>query len=176
MERLTFFRDGIPTALMIGEHLFITEPPECVNGLYVNSGIHYMQGRIVEELAKYEDTGLSAEEIKRIVGVFIQMFGKDVSAVRIQELIRADREERLLVLPCAIGTPVYVHEALCDVGGHATFMDCKYSQDCRRDRFIKCPLRVVKRAFTEKMRKGLGRTFWLTKEEAEAAIPADRRP
>jgi ribosomal protein S27AE len=48
---------------MIGEHIFITEPPECVNGLYVNSGIHYMQGHIVEELAKYEDTGLTPKQI-----------------------------------------------------------------------------------------------------------------
>ena len=113
---------------------------------------------VFERLAEYEDTGLSP-----------------VSVNALNSLAALAKEGRLLVLPCAIGTPVYVHEAFCDVGGHATYEGCKYGQDCMRDRTIKCPLRVVKRAFSINMRRQLGKSFWLTQKEAEDAIPADRR-
>lgn len=131
--------------------------------------------RIFDRLAEYEDTGYSPEDFDKLC--------REMSDLRmalcldtyddLRKIIQADR---LLVLPCAIGTPVWVHEPLCSRGKQVTYEGCKFAQDCTRDRFIKCPLRVVKRAFTVNMRKGLGITFWLTKKEAEDAIPADRRP
>lgn len=114
---------------------------------------------IFERLAEYEDTGLSP-----------------VTVNALNSLATLAKEHRLLVLPCAIGTPVFVHEILCQAGMRLTYANCKYGQDCDRNDFIKCPLRVVKRPFTLKMRDGLGVKFWLTQEEAEAAIPEDQRP
>lgn len=137
-------------------------------------GVCVPQDKANSILAKYEDTRYSPEDFDKLCREMSDLrtaLGLDTYD-DLRKIIQADR---LLVLPCAIGAPVYVHEALCDVGGHATFMGCKYSQDCRRDRFIKCPLRVVKRAFTLNMRRQLGRSFWLTEKEAEDAIPADRR-
>lgn len=137
-----------------------------------------LAAEVADRLEAYDRTGYSPEDFDKLC--------REMSGLRMalcldtyDDLRKIIQDDRLLVLPCAIGTPVYVHNALCDVGGRATFAsftDCKYAQDCQRNPHIKCPLRVVKRPFTEKMRKGLGRTFWLTKEEAEAAIPADRLP
>lgn len=128
----------------------------------------------MNQLADYEDTGYSPADFDKLC--------REMSDLRMalgldtfDDLQKIIQDDRLLVLPCAIGTPVYVHEALCDVGGRATYEGCKYGQDCMRDRTIKCPLRVVKRPFTLNMRQWRSKSFWLTKKEAEDAIPADRR-
>lgn len=137
---------------------------------------------IISRLAAYEDTGLEPDEVSYLKDYAVAKAVaevKEFNGVTIDALISmaaAAKEDRLLVLPCAIGTPVWVHEILCSAGKLLTYEGCKYSQDCMRDGSIKCPFRVVKRAFTVNMRKGLGITFWLTKKEAEDAIPADRRP
>lgn len=165
MDRLTMKRPGVPAVPVNIDLDFVFDLADHTwNGL----------SAIFERLAEYEATGYSPEDFDKLC--------RDMSDLRMalgldtyEDLRKIIQDGRLLVLPCAIGAPVYVHEALCDVGGRATYTGCKYGRDCMRDPFIKCPLRVVKRAFTEKMRKGLGRTFWLTPKEAEDAIPRDRR-
>lgn len=138
--------------------------------------------KVFDRLADYEDTGMTPDEIHTMKNVIETRFIKHMerkyghSAAEILDMYEAAKEGRVMVLPCPIGTPVFVHEAVCTEGKRITFEGCKYSQDCIKSRSIKCPLRVVKRAFTVNMRKELGLTFWLTKKEAEDAIPADRRP
>ena len=116
---------------------------------------------VMLRLAKYEDTGLTPEQI-------------DEMKSWVDKIVAARDAGGLLVLPCAIGTPVYTHDTVCS-GRKSLSINCKYGQDCRRNPHIKCPIRVVKRPFTLPMYKNLGKTFWLTEEEAEAAIPASRR-
>lgn len=94
---------------------------------------------------------------------------------QLHELEQADKEGRLLVLPCPIGKTVYVHRTMCDTLPSGRWnSDCMYIQDCPRHG-RPCPQEVRTTKFTASMYAGLGKTFWLTGEDAEAAIPADRR-
>lgn len=91
------------------------------------------------------------------------------------ELLNAEQEGRLIVLPCPIGTPVYVHRHLCHGMPRGIFNgDCWLIQDCPRNG-LQCPEEVREEKFTIAMREGLGKWFWLTREEAEAALPPERR-
>lgn len=83
MERLTYFKDGY---------------------WRVNfSGVQY-QADFVDRLAAYEDTGLTPEEIKApftedtMINLAAQALG--VEADRLRELAEADKDGRLVVLPC----------------------------------------------------------------------------
>ena len=87
----------------------------------------------------------------------------------------AEEEGRLIVLPCPIGTPVYVHRHLCSGQPRGQFNgDCMFIQDCPRHG-APCPEEVREEKFNIAMRDGLGKWFWLTREEAEAALPPERR-
>ena len=83
MERLTYFKDGY---------------------WRVNfSGVQY-QADFVDRLAAYEDTGLTPEEIKApftedaMINLAAQALG--VEADRLRELAEADKDGRVVVLPC----------------------------------------------------------------------------
>ena len=83
MERLTYFKDGY---------------------WRVNfSGVQY-QADFVDRLAAYEDTGLTPEEIKAPVteGAVVNLAAKvlGVEPSRLRELAEADKDGRVVVLPC----------------------------------------------------------------------------
>ena len=67
----------------------------------------------VERLAAYEDTGLEPEEIERskleieagCVKAIAGTYGIDIN--RLRKLAEADRDGRLVVLPCEVGTATY---------------------------------------------------------------------
>ena len=86
MERLTYFKDGY---------------------WRVNfSGVQY-QADFVDRLAAYEDTGLTPEEIKApftedtMINLAAQALGVEPS--RLRELAEADKDGRVVVLPCKVG-------------------------------------------------------------------------
>lgn len=54
---------------------------------------------MIERLVAYEDTGLEPEEVRKIMDAYAKTFGKGVSFDRIQELIQAEKDGRLVVLP-----------------------------------------------------------------------------
>ena len=83
MERLTYFKDGY---------------------WRVNfSGVQY-QADFVDRLAAYEDTGVTPEEIKApftedtMINLAAQALGVEPS--RLRELAEADKDGRVVVLPC----------------------------------------------------------------------------
>lgn len=88
MERLTYFKDGY---------------------WRVNfSGVQY-QADFVDRLAAYEDTGLYPESVEALK---LSMMGKAISEItefdglpidRIRELAEADKDGRVVVLPCKVG-------------------------------------------------------------------------
>ena len=91
MERLTYFKDGY---------------------WRVNfSGVQY-QADFVDRLAAYEDTGLTPEEIKApftedtMINLAAQAMGVEPS--RIRELAEADKDGRVVVLPCKVGDTVWI--------------------------------------------------------------------
>ena len=74
---------------------------------------------VVERLAAYEDTGLTPEEIKApltedtVINLAAQALG--VEPRRLRELAEAEKDRRLVVLPCKVGDTVYMIERIFDI-------------------------------------------------------------
>ena len=69
--------------------------------------------RLVERLAAYEDTGLEPESVEALK---LSMIGKEISEItefdglpidRLRELAEADKDGRVVVLPCKVGDRLY---------------------------------------------------------------------
>ena len=59
-------------------------------------------------LAAYEDTGMEPEQCENAKVIIESAFSDDTSkAERIRELLKADKEGRLVVLPCKVGDRLY---------------------------------------------------------------------
>ena len=59
--------------------------------------------RLKERLAAYEDTGLEPEEISTVQECLVPIpFG------RFHDIMKAERDGRLVLLPCKIDTPIYL--------------------------------------------------------------------
>lgn len=94
MERLTYFKDGY---------------------WRVNfSGVQY-QADFVDRLAAYEDTGLYPESVEALK---LSMMGKAISEItefdglpidRLRELAEADKDGRVVVLPCRQGDELWTY-------------------------------------------------------------------
>lgn len=113
----------------------------------------YCRNRLKARLAAYEDTGLTPEEVNdAVVGAKLMAKAKLVSAFgvaaeRLRELAEADKEGRLMVLPCKVGDTVYtLRRTFCgaDVVGETELWWTDIPQ--------------------------LGKTVFLTREEAEEAL------
>ena len=131
MERLTYFKDGY---------------------WRVNfSGVQY-QADFVDRLAAYEDTGLTPEEIKApftedtMINLAAQALGVEPS--RLRELAEADKDGRVIILPCKVyetdGVRVYEHtvrEVIYETAGGPAFD-----------------------------KNAIGKRIFLTRDEAERAI------
>lgn len=127
--------------------------------------------RAIDRLATYEETELAPEDFKRAFteDTLLKLTGQllDVTPDRLRELAQADKEGRCVVLPCEVGSTVYM--PFCDevvekrigqflVNGYTepriwTDIDCDW-------------------ATTQRVRWDLafGKTVFLTREEAEAAL------
>ncbi len=127
------------------------------------------RGEDVDLLAAYEDTGLEPEAVEAIK---FAMMGKSIAEIKefegvpidhLRELAQAERDGRLVVLPCKVGDTLYFvdlflreiyKEAEVDgVGLHWT--NCADIGDY-------VPISCI------------GETVFLTREEAEAALAAKR--
>ena len=135
MERLTYFKDGY---------------------WRVNfSGVQY-QADFVDRLAAYEDTGLTPEEIKApftedtMINLAAQALGVEPS--RLRERAEADRDGRVLILPCKLGTKVY--RIRYEIADYPDEPD----------------LEIADTWFTPEYRDDIGKTVFLTRAEAERAL------
>lgn len=67
--------------------------------------------KLIERLAAYEDTGLTPEEIKApftedtMINLAAQVLGVDIG--RLRELAEADKDGRVVVMPCKFGDKLY---------------------------------------------------------------------
>ena len=73
----------------------------------------------IERLAAYEDTGLGPEEIERIVYAYGRghtlrtesaerlEIVREIKTDRLRELVQAEKEARLVVLPCKVGDTLF---------------------------------------------------------------------
>ena len=119
---------------------------------------------VCERLAAYEDTGLTPEEIKApftddtMINLAAQALGVEPS--RLRELAEADKDGRVVVLPCKVGDTVYF-ALLGRIIEKQVFSIVSFSNSTR----IYCG------GTSEYFRpEDIGKTFFLTREEAERAM------
>ena len=116
--------------------------------------------QLYSALAAYEDTGITAEEITATAS--LPMFVKVASAAlgttpdHLRELVEADRDGRLVVLPCKVGDTVYLI---------VTKRARNYTPEFR---FIKKSRLTFLNM--ERILQDFGKEAFLTREEAEKAL------
>lgn len=141
MERLTYFKDGY---------------------WRVNfSGVQH-QADFVDRLAAYEDTGLSPEKVSWMKEVIEAAFNNDTSRIeRAHNLHVADKEGRVVVLPCKVGDKLY--RVFAGVIFEHRVGSMKYFAIQGRwdiETYPFCPC----------VESSIGQTIFLTREEAEKAL------
>ena len=130
-------------------------------------------------LAAYEDTGLDPEEIERIVDAYGRghtlrtesaerlEIVREIKTDRLRELVQAEKEARLVVLPSKT-----VWELTMDAGPDCD-LKCPvdaYDEALGCDLCSKAKPFAYERPCTQERLKGLGKTVFLTREEAEATM------
>lgn len=110
------------------------------------------QKEVWERLKAYEDSRLSPQACAEAREIEETLSGCDYSISRMVELMKADVEGRVVILPCKAGTPVWRISW--------TFATCpdKSEQYVRNDTFFLSDLIAF------------GKTVFLTREEAEKAL------
>lgn len=127
-----------------------------------------------ERLREYEDTGLYPESVEALK---LSMMGKAISEItefdglpidRLREFAEADKEGRVLILPCKVGDTVYFvnakHILEFTVVGYAvdeTGISWVYSEHVDKTGH------TYERTFSPDR---IGKTTFLSREEAEKAL------
>lgn len=122
-------------------------------------------------LKAYEDTGLTLEAIKSaltetaVMNLAAQALG--MKPDRLRELAEADRDGRVVVLPCKVGDTVF---ARLDNKSKYVF-ECKVKQIVVGNiGFVTfAPIGAPEREYDVSLR-GFGKTVFLSREEAEKAL------
>ena len=121
--------------------------------------------KLIERLAAYEDTGLTPEEIKApftedaMINLAAQALG--VEPDRLRELVEADKDGRCVVLPCKVGDKLYrvfAGEILEHRVGKMKYFAIQGRWDIETYPFCPC------------VESSIGKTIFLTREEAERAL------
>lgn len=130
-----------------------------------------------DRLAAYEDTGLTPESVEALK---LSMMGKAIAEIkefnglpvdRLRELAEADKDGRLVVLPCKVGDIVW-----------ANLDGMRHTRKCVIE-FANIGSRVTTIVFStvDGLREqygvnpcSFGKTVFLTREEAEKALEATK--
>ena len=125
---------------------------------------------IINRLAAYEDTRLTPEQCENAKVIIESAFSDDTSkAERIRELLKADKDGRLVVLPCKVGQRVF---ALMDTDKHISECEVKQIGMGNKIGFIGLePIGARGREYGVAL-NGFGKTVFLTHEKAEKALGA----
>lgn len=118
------------------------------------------QKQVWERLKQYEDTGLTPEQCANAKAIIEMAFDNDTEKVEhIAELLRADKDGRVVVLPCKIGDTVYRIQYIIE--GHG-------DKGCVR-------LGVDALEFQLIWLSEWGKTIFATREEAEQALEEEKK-
>jgi hypothetical protein len=115
--------------------------------------------QMADRLAAYEDTGIEPEEVTALGKLFDYALKESKTLTEqltllhhIRELAEADRDGRVLILPCKLGTKVYrIRYKIADYPDEPD-------------------LEIADTWFTPEYREDIGKTVFLTRAEAERAI------
>ena len=131
----------------------------------------------VERLAAYEDTGLTPEEVTALGNLFDYVLEESKTLTgqlallnRIRDLDRADKDGRLVVMPCKVGDTVY------EVTSRKTISEYRVKA-IRVELFCIFIEWDIVVGFVDKSIFGvpvdeIGKTVFLTREEAEKTLKA----
>lgn len=112
--------------------------------------------RNLEDLRAYEATGLTAAEVaafQRDWSSLCTVIGECGGIDRVKELAEADRDGRVILLPCKPGTPIYRVQWARPVEANQ--------------------LEVKEGTFREPFVEELGRNIFFTREDAEKRVEAE---
>ncbi len=140
---------------------------------FSNDGCY--RGENVDRLAAYEDTGLEPEEVTAVKHA---LMGKEIAKVtefnglpidRLRELVQAERDGRLVALPCKVWDTVYVTNGL---------WISQYVVSSFRYDGLFFYFKAVNEEYVGESREfsffdeRIGKTVFLTREGAEATLAA----
>lgn len=132
-----------------------------------------MAAQRLERLIAYEETGLEPYICISYKKFEDEAISKGVPFSRIVELMETDRDGRLVVLPCKVGSPVYrIGASICkwrDADHCDTYCSGYEYEDCWEGERT-----VLEEKFSLNMLGKIGKTVFLTREEADAALEAQK--
>lgn len=134
---------------------------------------------IRKDLLAYKDTGMTPEQCENAKAIIESAFSDDTSkAERIRELLKADKDGRVVVLPCKVGEKLWVigrdnvprEMALeaPDIRTVCTDEDNLCMSTCNRKPDGFCAYRLRNDG------TDVGKSVFLTREEAEKALEATK--
>ncbi len=131
------------------------------------------QRKVWERLKAYEDTHMMPSDVTSMrmdMSIIAALFnGVDVD--RMKELAEADKDGRLVVLPCKVGQRVF---ALLDTDKHISEGEVKRIGLGNEIGFVGLePIGARGREYGVSL-NGFGKTVFLTREAAEKALEANR--
>ena len=154
---------------------------ECIDALsQVEEDIIKMT---LNRLAAYEDTGLEPEDIKKAFNedALLKMTAQYLGTTpdRLREWAKAEKEGRLVVLPCKVGDTVwyidggyYKPKEFCKVSRPHQIVEISYKLQRRSGKILEG---FITDNGTRYSFNGIGKTVFLTREEAEAALAGERK-
>lgn len=132
------------------------------------------QRKVWERLKAYEDKRLTPEEVSTLVkdwNDLCTIVGECGGITRVKALAEADKDGRLVVLPCKVGQRVF---ALLDTDKHISECEVKQIGMGNKIGFIGLePIGARGREYGVAL-NGFGKTVFLTREEAERALEAKK--
>ncbi len=127
---------------------------------------------IVDRLASYEDSGLAPEEINRIQETLVtaQRLKKEQYDT-LEKYLKAEAEGRLVILPCKVGSEVFVLWFGSVVPATAISFHFYEWRDGYSVRVL-CDTQKISGARDFSF-EAFGKTLFFTREEAEAALKGE---
>ena len=132
-----------------------------------------------ERLKEYEDTGFDPEEIADFMKRWeqtVEIGGmlKKYCIDHIRDLLQAEQDGRLVVLPCKVGDTVYQVDYMTHSealkSGIPQSKDPYQNRKYGRKRAEYLPLIVREKKMVKSLFRDFGKTVFLTRQEAEAAL------
>ena len=132
------------------------------------------QKQVWERLKAYEDTGLTPEEIKApftedaMINLAAQALGVEPS--RLRELAEADKDGRVVVLPCKVGDTVWIVGTVRKLySAKVRTFFCGHPSAVRGDD-DGGHIHMIRTTECDIPMQEFGKTVFLSREEAERAI------
>lgn len=127
------------------------------------------QRQVWERLKKYEDSGLSPIACKKARKIEDGLSEYDYSIARMVELMQADKDGRVVVLPCKPGDLLWTFSSY-PVGQVYSFQVCSFTVTDIRTPNGRTMMNTSRCGVIDAL--AVGKTVFLTREEAEKALEA----